>query len=73
MFKRVDEDTESIELEGFSYKNNDGVLEFVLMDSFSVSFRDAHGYAVSGVHYEDIPNMIKALQAAYDDHQEENK
>lgn len=64
MFVRVDEDTTACS--GFCYKNMCGSIENVVVGSGYVYFTDECGDNINAVYYEDIPKMIKALQAAYD-------
>jgi len=61
-FKRIDFDDST--LEGFSYENKSGEVEQVEINTYWATVR-ATGEKVD-VYYEDIPNLIKALQAAYD-------
>jgi hypothetical protein len=67
MLKRVDTDVET-KITGFSYLNQDGCEE-------SVSFNDSSSLTLAvsldqdseqWIYKEDIPKLIKALQAAYD-------
>lgn len=63
MFKRVDNTDES-DLQGYSYINADGKEEFVcLCPGGDVEITDADNGSVYIYSY-DIPNLIKALQAA---------
>lgn len=65
MYKRVDENV-SEELEGFSYLNRDGDKEVVkLICKTVVTFIPAWDIEGSTVYTDDIPKLIKALQAAY--------
>ena len=66
MFKRIDGGIVNETLEGFSYGNKDGDMEFVELDIYYVNLMDDTGAALSSVYYSDIPLMIKALQAAYE-------
>ena len=64
MFVRVDEaDKEPIE--GFSYFNLDGDEEQVALCGNCVNIVDSM-FDFASVYVEDIPKLIKALQAAYD-------
>lgn len=66
MFVRVDVE-EQDEIEGFCYQAANGVFERVRLDSNQVfSIKDNDDCDVTGFYIEDIPNLIKALQAAYD-------
>jgi hypothetical protein len=63
MFKRVDaEETVS----GFSYENRHGNIECVKLGESCVQAIYEDGCEISLFFYEDIPKLIKALQAAYD-------
>lgn len=64
MFVNIDGDEPRIE--GFEYTNIDDIAEQVCMGANTVSLRYANIEALSSIYYEDIPKMIKALQAAYD-------
>lgn len=61
----VDED---IMFDGkFGYKSLYGEIEYVeVLDKEGVKICDTNGSAMSVIYTEDIPKMIKALQAAYD-------
>jgi len=73
MYKRVDGIEEDEIIEGFTYENKLSSIETVLMESnFFVQLIESEGDGMSQVYYEDIPNLIKALQAVYD-HWKENK
>ena len=65
MYKRVDCESEDI-IEGFSYLNLYGEEEFVGMDrddsTIKIEVDGEHIY----IYDQDIPKLIKALQAAYD-------
>jgi len=70
MYKRVDVEDEVVE--GFSYRNHHGEIEIVGLDLEStlyVSINSSEGDVVH-LYKEDIPKLIKALQAAYDHKQE---
>ena len=67
MFKRIDEKHEKIV--GYSYANQDGEIEKVKV----VDYTDICAIVLISpdettvhVYREDIPNLVKALQAAYD-------
>lgn len=72
MLTRVDK-KEDRTIEGFSYENKDGTIETVTFErnADAVQITTSTGM-LSGkttfthVWIEDIPNLIKALQAAYD-------
>lgn len=66
MYIRVDvEDTEE-EIEGFSYINKDGEEEVVIANGADPYIEICtDGYSDVPIYYEDIPNLIKALKAAY--------
>jgi len=66
MFKRIDE-PESGPVQGFSYANEDGLLEHVTLPDHHdvVSVTDGENRN-SNFYKSDIPKLIKALQAAYD-------
>lgn len=69
MYKRVD--APQSDLEGFSYLNKNGNEEYVKVENTNW----ANIFIIDGgvdVYYEDIPNLIKALQAAYDYAKENN-
>lgn len=65
MFKRVDS-TEQINdlLEGFSYLNKGGCEETVSLSNGSLVHIEA-GEDVCCIYKEDIPKLIKALEAVY--------
>jgi len=64
MFKRVDI-TGDEELEGFSYINKDGDEESVsLPDGIDVVTISVDNYKTY-IYKEDIPKLIKALEAVY--------
>lgn len=72
MFKRVDNAVPEV-IEGFSYMNKDGDIECVdfsyyTSESMSVDLTTLNnsGDPLSSIYISDIPNLIKALQAAYD-------
>lgn len=71
-FKRVD-DSEVTKIEGFVYKNQDGDDECVCIDDpLTVNLMyPCNLNSMSSIYYGDIPNLIKALQAAYDYHRSE--
>lgn len=66
MFKRVDDEVGG-KLEGFSYLSSAGREEFVELCSWDDTIVSlyADGSKIE-LYVDDIPNMIKALQAAYD-------
>lgn len=64
MFVRVDEEIAEYKIEGFSYENAEGSLEYVVAGNCAV-VKDSTGCSVT-IFTEDIPKLIKALQAAYD-------
>ena len=75
MFKRVDFEESDEVIEGFSYMNMDGDEERVAFDSCGIDIVDLQYYTkvpLSAVYVDDIPKLIKALQAAYK-HLKENK
>lgn len=64
MFKRVDtEDTD--ELQGFEYENQCGDRERVILEFDGVRLTEMDNEPLSIIFYEDIPNLIKALKAAF--------
>lgn len=66
MIVMVDNTNENVE--GFGYTNQDGDIEYVLQAPFAteqVSLKYADGEDLSTIYTDDIPNLIKALQAAY--------
>lgn len=69
MFKRIDADN-NIKFEGYSYLDKNGNEESVRMHYESTEHRyvEITNSAQEKVIFykEDIPNLIKALQAAYD-------
>lgn len=66
MFKKIDGSGEQ-ELEGFSYINKHGDEEAVSFEEDTVYLMYvANSDALSVIYLEDIPKLIKALQAAYD-------
>lgn len=70
MYKRVDNGAEDQIVQGFSYSNKVGVIEYVEMHDWKES--NAHVGINDGdeescyIFKEDIPKLILALQAAYD-------
>lgn len=68
MYKRVDD---SEEIEGFSYENKEFDLAIVSYQDDDLIQIDEGGLTTL-VYTEDIPKLIKALQAAYD-YKKENK
>ena len=69
-YKRVDTVGEG-ELDGFSYVNQDGREEYVTLTCASAVVISS-GMDETGIYYADIPNLILALQAAYDYNLKEN-
>lgn len=65
MFVRVDTEEAKKDIEGFSYKNSDGDMEYVIAGDCTVTMLDYLEERLSEVYIDDIPFMIKALQAAY--------
>ena len=64
MFKRVDAE-ETDELQGFEYENQCGDKERVVLEFDGVRLTEMDDGPLCIVFYEDIPNLIKALQAAF--------
>lgn len=64
MFKRVDAE-EMDELQGFEYENQCGDKERVVLEFDGVRLTEMDNEPLSLIFYEDIPNLIKALQAAF--------
>ena len=65
VYKRIDID-EDAEYSGFSYMNGDGYEEYVEFshdDNVLWLGNDVDGFPV---YVDDVPNLIKALQAVYD-------
>ena len=67
MFKRIDES--EAQIEGFSYEGKAGVETVTIPEGSSrsnqyVTITDSEGDNIS-VYRQDIPNLIKALQASY--------
>lgn len=69
MFKRVDTE-ETDELQGFEYENQCGDKERVVLEFDGVRITESDDGPLSIVFYEDIPLLIKALQAAFVHHTE---
>ena len=69
MFKRVDVE-ETDELQGFEYENQCGDKERVVLEFDGVKLTEMDDGPLYIVFYEDIPNLIKALQAAFVHHTE---
>ena len=63
MFKRVDI-TGNEKLEGFSYINKEGDEETVSLSNGSLVYIEI-GEDVCCIYKEDIPKLIKALEAVY--------
>lgn len=66
MFKRVDVDNDVIE--GFSYfnrTNNEERVEINRSGAY-IKLKEGEDQDMSIVYFQDIPKLIKALQAAYD-------
>lgn len=70
MYIRVDEGYGGVT--GYSYSNKNDDIETVEMMHTYVIISDS-SLDTSEIYYEDIPNLIKALQAAYDYKMKENK
>lgn len=70
MLVRVD-DVKSIPTQ-WGYTNEDGDLELVEFDGNLVVHLSSSDQTMSVVYTSDIPNLIKALQAAYNFSQEKN-
>jgi len=53
----------------FGYKNKYGIVEYIGVDLLghedTVEIADEQGDYIQHIYIEDIPKMIKALQAAY--------
>jgi hypothetical protein len=64
MFKRVDREVQPENIEGYSYENKHGYEEKVVMKEGWVNVTQSDETFIE-IYYEDIPNLIKALQAAY--------
>lgn len=69
MYKRIDGDETSMP-SGFIYSNQDGDIEGVHLDGETVDIGLQHGdrrISSEGftAYVDDLPNLIKALQAAY--------
>lgn len=64
MYVRVDVEDVKEEIEGFSFANLAGNTERVKMYSNTVGIKESGGVEAL-TYYEDIPNLIKALKAAY--------
>lgn len=62
-FKRVDKT--GPKYDGFMYDSQSGIPEYVILGAGCVVIEDSCGEKVT-VYKEDIPNLMKALQAAYD-------
>jgi len=67
MIKHIDKDYDAT-IEGFAYTNQDGDIEEVVYDWDMVTIRYGceDGGSCSEIYINDIPKLIKALQAAYD-------
>lgn len=67
MFRKVDVEVgETEELEGFCYANKNGFTERVTFKSRGVvRIEDSNEDGMSDIYIEDIPKLIKALEAAY--------
>ena len=68
MFERVDVEESGEVLEGFSYLNMNDEEERVFFDSNDNDIVDLQYYnkmPMSSVYVDDIPKLIKALQAAH--------
>jgi hypothetical protein len=65
MFKRVDEQEPRVQIDGFSYMNTNGSLEYVHCGTGIIEVEDSSG-GKAVIWREDVPKLILALQAAYD-------
>lgn len=66
MYKRVDID-EQESIDGFSYNNYDGDLEIVkFFGTEAVTLVYGDSCQVATIYIEDIPKLVKALEAAYE-------
>ncbi len=63
MFKAVDIDEK---LEGYLYTNFSGYKDLIRTNALSVSITDDRGETVNNFRYEDLPNLIRALQLAHE-------
>lgn len=67
MFVRVDDPETESAIEGFSYLSKSGYEESVRLSAASyVSIYESNDAQHVDIYNEDIPKLIKALQAAYD-------
>ena len=71
MYVSVDDDQAPTFTEGYCYTNQNGAVEYVKMDgNINVDYRTVYVEDSMGQYCEiyanDIPKLIKALQAAYD-------
>ena len=65
MLIRVDEKG-SERIEGFAYENQNGDIESVCFFRENIVYVNINTYDPVQVYIKDIPNLILALQAAYD-------
>lgn len=66
MFKRIDIE-ESQQIDGYSYENLDGMIECISLSNGSVvEILTEDGSGLHEIYTKDIPKLIIALQAAYD-------
>ena len=74
MFKRIDAKEGDTAIEGFSYMNSDDQEERVSIvgEDNIVNLEYTYEQPMSSVYVDDIPKLIKALQAAYN-HFKEHK
>ena len=67
MYVRVDEVSDDEPIQGFSYESEKGGIEVVSLEDTTVNFMYEDGEQIlAGIYYEDIPKLIKALEAAYE-------
>lgn len=72
MYKRVDVEEQKERIEGFSYINQDGDEEFVTVSGGALTIKDGVRQKVI-IYRADLPNLIKALQAAEEHYQSQGK
>ena len=65
MFKSIDDDT--VKIEGFYYRNKYGHNEYVVLNVLDdlVDITPNSGQSGTPIYVEDIPKLIKALDAAH--------
>lgn len=68
MYVSVDGNPDESIIEGYEYTNKKGNVERVGLSDVVVDLMCAEDCAMSSIYYEDIPKLIKALQAAYTFH-----